>query len=180
MSSVTALPQRLKQGSPVVTAWRGIPEPAIAGILAREAYDDVTLDMQHGTYDVAAVVRAVPLIAAAGKPALARIPVGEFQSASKLLDAGASAIIAPMIDTAEDARRFTSFVKFPPAGARSWGPHGALALSGLAPADYLAQANSFSLAFAMIETRAALDAVHAILATPGLDGIFLGPSDLSV
>jgi 4-hydroxy-2-oxoheptanedioate aldolase len=148
--------------------------------LAREAFDGVTFDLQHGGHDVATAAQAIPLVAAAGKPALARIPVGEFQSASKLLDAGASAIIAPMIDTAEDARRFTSFVKFPPAGARSWGPHGALALSGLAPADYLAQANGFSLAFAMIETRAALDAVDAILATPGLDGIFLGPSDLSV
>src|SRR3954454_5048283 len=112
MSSVTALPQRLKQGSPVVTAWCGIPEPAIAGILAREAYDAVTLDMQHGTYDLAAVARAIPLIAAAGKPAMARIPVGEFQTASKLLDAGVSGIIAPMINTVEDARRFASFMKW--------------------------------------------------------------------
>src|SRR3954454_3131209 len=180
MSSVTALGERLKEKSPVITAWCGIPEPWIAALMAREAYDAVTCDMQHGTYDLAAVVRAIPLVAAAGKPALARIPVGEFQSASKLLDAGASAIIAPMIDTVEDARRLVSFVKFPPVGARSWGPHGALAFSGLAPADYLAQANGFSLAFAMIETRAALEAVDAILATPGLDGIFLGPSDLSV
>src|SRR3954468_12242891 len=180
MSSVTALPQRLKQGSPVVTAWCGIPEPAIAGILAREAYDAVTLDMQHGTYDLAAVARAIPLIAAAGKPAMARIPVGEFQTASKLLDAGASGIIAPMINTVEDARRFVSFMKFPPMGERSWGPLGSLMLTGLEPADYLKQANAFSLAFAMIETREALADIDAILAVPGLDAIFMGPSDLSI
>jgi 4-hydroxy-2-oxoheptanedioate aldolase len=180
MSSVTALPERLKQGSAVLTAWCGIAEPAIAGILARESYDAVTLDMQPGVYDLAAVVRAVPLIAAAGKPAMARIPVGEFQTASKLLDAGVSGIIAPMINTVEDARRFASFMKFPPMGERSWGPLGSLMLTGLQPADYLRQANAFSLAFAMIETREALADIDAILAVPGIDAIFMGPSDLSI
>ena len=141
MSSVTALGERLKEKSPVITAWCGIPEPWIAALMAREAYDAVTCDMQHGTYDLAAVVRAIPLIAAAGKPALARIPVGEFQTASKLLDAGASGIVAPMINTVEDARRFASFMKFPPVGERSWGPLVSMTLSGLQPTDYLGQAN---------------------------------------
>src|SRR5688572_3257594 len=95
-SSFTALGERLKSSSPVITAWCGIPEPWIAGLLAREAYDAVSLDMQHGSYEVANVIRAIPLILGAGKPAMARIPVGEFQTASKLLDAGASGIIAPM------------------------------------------------------------------------------------
>jgi 4-hydroxy-2-oxoheptanedioate aldolase len=180
MSSIIALPERLRQGSPVLTAWCGIPEPAIAGILAREAYDAVTLDMQHGLYDLAAVVRAIPLIAAAGKPAMARIPVGEFQTASKLLDAGASGIIAPMINSVADARRFASFMKLPPVGERSWGPLFSILLSGMQPADYLKQANDFSLAFAMIETREALAAIDDILAVPGVDAIFMGPSDLSI
>ena len=180
MSSVTALGERLKQKSPVITAWCGIPEPWIAALMAREAYDAVTCDMQHGTYDLAAVVRAIPLIAAAGKPALARIPVGEFQTASKLLDAGASGIVAPMINTVEDARRFVSFMKFPPVGERSWGPLVSMALSGLQPTDYLGQANGFSIALAMIETREALADIDAILAVPGLDAIFMGPSDMSI
>src|SRR5687768_5661337 len=122
MSSITALPERLKQGSPVLTAWCGIPEPLIASVLAREAYDAVTLDMQHGMYDLAAVVRPLPVRAGAGKPAMARIPVGEFQTASKVLDAGVSGIIAPMINSVADARRFVSFMKLPPLGERSWGP----------------------------------------------------------
>ena len=180
MSSIAALGQRLKEKAPVITAWCGIPEPWIAGVLAREAYDAVTLDMQHGSYDLAAVVRAIPLIAAAGKPAMARIPVGEFQTASKLLDAGASGIVAPMINTVEDARRFAAFMKFPPVGERSWGPLAAMTLSGLSPADYLGRANGFSIAFAMIETREALANIDDILAVPGLDGIFMGPSDLSI
>jgi 4-hydroxy-2-oxoheptanedioate aldolase len=177
---IASLAERLRAGAPLLSAWCGIAAPAVAGLLAREPFDAVTLDLQHGGYDAVAAAQAIPLIAAAQKPALARVPVGEFQTASKLLDAGASAIIAPMINTVEDAQRFVSFVKLPPVGARSWGPHGGLTLSGLTPSDYLAQANDFSLALAMIETREALDAIDAILATPGLDGIFLGPADLSV
>jgi len=180
MSSITALRERLGRGTPALTAWCGIPEPAIAGILAREAYDVVTLDMQHGLYDFDAVSRAIPLIVGVGKPAVARIPVGEFQTASKLLDAGASGIIAPMINSVEDARRFAGFTKFPPVGERSWGPAAALMLTGLEPAAYLKQANEALMTFAMIETREALAAIDDILAVPGIDAIFLGPSDLSI
>ena len=180
MSSVSALSDRLRSGSPVLSAWCGIPEPAVAGLLAREGFDAVTLDMQHGAVDLAAAIRALPLVAAAGKPALVRVPVGEFATASRILDAGAAAVIAPMINTVEDARRFASFMKYPPLGERSWGPHGALALAGLQPADYLAKANGLAVSLAMIETREALSLIDEILAVPGLDGIFLGPSDLSI
>ena len=180
-STVAALAARLGEGRPLVTGWLGIPEPAIAGLIAREpGFDAVTLDMQHGAYDFADVVRAIPLIAAAGKPAIARVPVGAFATASRLLDAGASAIIAPMVNSVADAETFASFVKFPPMGARSWGPTAALALTGLAPNDYLTGANATTLTFAMIETRAALAAIDDILAVAGIDAIFIGPSDLSI
>jgi 4-hydroxy-2-oxoheptanedioate aldolase len=180
MSTVSALAERLRADTPTLSAWCGIPEPAVAGILAREAFDAVALDMQHGAIDLAAALRTVPVIAGAGKPVIARIPVGDFASASKLLDGGASAVIAPMINTIEDARRFGAFTKFPPIGERSWGPHGALALTGLQPAEYFAQANGFTLAFAMVETREALAIVDEILDVPGIDGIFIGPADLSI
>ena len=180
MAAITALADRLRSGVPALAAWCGLPDPAIAGLLAREGFDAVVVDMQHGAIDFAAILRAIPLVAAAGKPAIARIPVGEFATASRLLDAGASAVIAPMINSVDSARRFGSFVKYPPLGQRSWGPHGAVTLSGLEPKDYFAQANGFTLAFAMIETREALAAVDAILAAPEIDGIFVGPSDLSI
>jgi 4-hydroxy-2-oxoheptanedioate aldolase len=180
MSTVAMLSDRLRTGSPMLSAWCGLPEPAVAGLLARESFDAVTLDMQHGSADLAAAVRALPLIAAAGKPGLVRIPVGDYATASRLLDAGASGVIAPMVNSVEDARRFAAFMKYPPLGERSWGPHGALTLSGLPPAEYFAQANGTSISFAMVETREALAIVDEILETPGVDGIFLGPSDLSI
>ena len=85
-----------------------------------------------------------------------------------------------MINTAAEAQAFVDHVKYPPIGARSWGPRRALPLSGLAAVDYLHEANQLSLAFVMIETLTALNNVDAILATPGVDGAFVGPMDLSV
>lgn len=179
--AVAALAARLREGRPLVSAWCGIPEPAVAGLLAAEpGFDAVTLDMQHGAYDVDSVVRAIPLVAARGKPTIARVPVGAVATVSRLFDAGASAVIAPMVNSAEDARRFAAFAKYPPLGERSWGPQPALSLSGLSADHYLKEANGLCLTFAMVETRAALDAVDAILAVDGIDGIFIGPSDLSI
>lgn len=180
MSSVAALAALFRRGEPAVTAWCGLPDPTVCGMLAREGFDAVTIDLQHGAIDFSAALRAIPLVAAAGKPAIVRIPVGEFATASRLLDGGASAVIAPMINTVADARRFASFVKFPPEGDRSWGPHAALTLTGLASRDYFRGANPFSLAIAMIETREALGIVDDILAVPTIDAIFVGPSDLSI
>ena len=171
-SSVERLIDDMKGGKPIFSAWCGLPEPSIAGYLARETgFGAVVLDGQHGAIDFLSATRAIALVAAAGKPCIPRIPVGEFATASRLLDAGASGIIAPMINTVEDARRFAAFVKFPPLGERSWGPHPAITLTGLSPADYFGKANAFVTSFAMIETREALDRI---------DAIFIGPSDLSI
>ena len=181
MSSVQQLASDLRAGKTIYTHWCGIPHPMIAGILAREpGFGSVVLDLQHNPMDFATALQAIPLVAAAGKPCVVRIPVGEFQTASRLLDAGASGIIAPMINSVADARRFVEFTKFPPLGGRSWGPVGAMTLTGLPAQDYFRTANDFCVTFAMIETREALDAVDDILAVDGIDGIFIGPADLSI
>jgi 4-hydroxy-2-oxoheptanedioate aldolase len=171
---------RLKSGPTAFVAFCGFPDATVPEIMAREGFDASLMDMQHGAFDYALSVQAIANVALAGKPSIVRIPVGDFAMASRLLDAGASAIMAPMINSVADARQFVSFCKFPPMGERSWGPHRALALSGLPMPDYLRTANSFSLTIAMIETRAALAALDDILAIEGLDGVFVGPSDLSI
>ena len=85
-----------------------------------------------------------------------------------------------MINSGDDARRLVEFVKYPPLGQRSWGPRTALPLSGLDSTAYLTSANAMTQAIAMIETRAALEALDDILAVEGVDGVFVGPSDLSI
>lgn len=179
-STLSSLADRLAAGDSLVSAWCGLPEPSIAGLLAQEGFDAVTLDMQHGPISLGEVIRAIPLVNAAGKPALARIPVGEFQNVSRLFDAGASGVIAPMINTIADARAFADSAKYPPVGERSWGSYGGLGASGLDANGYLAEANRFSLSFAMIETREAMAILDDILALPGIDAVFVGPSDLSI
>ncbi len=179
-SVVGMLAARLAGNGEALCAWVGMNEPAVAEQLAREAFDAVTLDMQHGAVDFAGAMRSILSVALAGKPTIVRVPVGEFALASRLLDAGASGILAPMINSGEDARRFVEFVKFPPLGQRSWGPRAALALSGLDAPAYLKAANAMTQAIAMIETRAALDALDEILGVAGVDGVFVGPSDLSI
>jgi len=177
---IGVLSQRINAGECVFTAWIGINDPAIPEQLAREGYDAVMLDMQHGAIDLAGAMRGVGAAALAGKPAIVRIPVGDFATASRVIDAGAAAVIAPMINSGADAKRFVDFMKYPPVGQRSWGPRAALAMSGLVGPAYLHSANAITLAIAMIETREALDALDNILATPGIDGVFVGPSDLSI
>ena len=114
MASLVKLQDRLRAGSPALAAWCGLPDPSVSAALAREAFDAVVLDMQHSAIDFGVVARAIPLIAAAGKPALVRVPVGDFATAARLLDAGASGVIAPMVNTVADARSFASFMKYRP------------------------------------------------------------------
>ena len=177
---VAKLAEALARPGPVLSAWVGINEAAVAEALAREGFDSVLLDMQHGAYDFVGAARAILSVALTGKPSLVRIPVGDFASASRVLDAGAAGILAPMINSREDAEQLVAFTKFPPLGERSWGPRAALPLSGLEPPAYLAGANGMVRTIAMIETGAALEALDDILGVEGIDGVFVGPSDLSI
>lgn len=175
------LARRLRAGETVYTGWCGLPYPIVTELIAREGFVAVTLDGQHGMWDVASSVTAIAAIRQAGAAPIVRVPVGDFGYVSRALDFGAEGIVAPMINTAADARAFAAAAKFPPIGERSWGPHRATTLGGVADQmDYLTGANDAIVTLAMIETRTALDNLDAIVNTPGIDGLFLGPSDLSI
>lgn len=177
---IAALADALRTRTPTFAAWVSSPDPIVAETLVREGFDAAILDMQHGGFDFGSAAAAIGTCALAGRPAIVRVPVGDFPTASRLLDAGAAAIIAPMIGSAEEARRLVAFTKFPPLGERSWGPGRATILGDASGADYLRGANGLHLTIAMIETVAGLAAADAILAVPGIDGVFVGPSDLSI
>jgi 4-hydroxy-2-oxoheptanedioate aldolase len=162
------------------TAWSSLPEPMTIEVLAATAFDSVTLDMQHGAHSEDSVMRCLPPVIARGKAAIVRIPVGRFDAASRALDFGADAVIAPMINSAADAREFAGFMKYPPVGDRSWGPTIALGRRGVTGPSVLAEDNRCTMSLAMIETRQAYDALDEIIAVDGIDGIFVGPSDLSL
>ena len=175
-----SLARRLRAGETVYSAWCGMASPLAAEAIAREGFGAVTLDMQHGLWDTAALVAGIGALHHAGAAPLVRVPLNDFSIVSRALDFGAEAIIAPMINDASDARAFVSAAKFPPLGERSWGPQRAMALQGQTVATgYLRAANDGTLTLAMIETPAALNDVNDIAATDGIDALFVGPYDLS-
>lgn len=176
-----SLAARMGAGEAVFTAWSNLPELLTVEALCQTAFDAVTLDMQHGGHSDDSVLRCLLPIAAAGKPGLVRIPVGRFDMASRALDFGAEAVIAPMINSAADAAAFAASMKFPPLGERSWGPNFSAARARQADMQaILAGDNARTMAFAMIETRRAYEALDEILAVEGIDGVFVGPSDFSI
>jgi len=171
----------LCSGETVVSAWVTLPDALVAELVARSAFGAVTLDIQHGLHDARSVMRSIGGVALAGKPSLVRLAVDDFAMASRCLDFGADGVIAPMINSVADARRLVAATKYPPLGERSWGPVRAVPLSGVTDSTtYLTEANRSTLAIAMIETRTAFEALDDILAVDGIDGVFVGPSDLSV
>ena len=175
-----ALARRLRAGETVYGAWCMIGSPVVAETIAREGFAAVVLDAQHGLWDVSSLVAGAGAVNHAGAAPMVRVPLNDFALVSRALDFGAEAIIAPMINDADDAGRLAAVAKYPPVGERSWGPIRAMPLQGYsAPVDYLREANSGTLAFAMIETAAALANVEAIAATPGIDALFVGPYDLA-
>jgi len=178
--SAFALARRLRAGETAYGAWCMIGSPVVAETIAREGFAAVVLDAQHGLWDVSSLVAGAGAVNHAGAAPMVRVPLNDFAMVSRALDFGAEAIIAPMINDADDAGRLAAAAKYPPVGERSWGPIRAMPLQGYsAPVDYLREANSGTLAFAMIETAAALANVEAIAATPGIDALFVGPYDLA-
>jgi 4-hydroxy-2-oxoheptanedioate aldolase len=176
-----SLARRLAAGETVYTGWCPLPEPIVAETLAREGFVAVTIDQQHGLWDTAETRIGIAAIRQGGAAALVRIPLGAFDVASRVLDFGAEGIIAPMINTVDDAKAFVRAAKYPPLGERSWGPTRAMTLAGLSDMKtYLRDANDNVVTLAMIETKTALANAEAIAATPGIDVLFVGPSDLSI
>ena len=174
------LARALRAGETVFSGWCMLPSPIIAETIAREGFSAIVIDGQHGLWDTAGIVTAIGDVHHAGASPILRIPLNDFGLVSRALDFGAEAIIAPMINSAADAKAFASVAKFPPLGERSWGPARAMTLQGkTSSVDYLREANEGTLTIAMIETRAALANLDAIAATPGIDALFIGPYDLS-
>ena len=175
------LARALRAGETVFSGWCSLPYPIVAEIIGREGFAAVTLEAQHGLWDINALLTGVAAVRQGGAAPVVRVPVADFALVSRALDFGAEGIIAPMINTAADARAFAAAAKYPPIGERSWGPHRVTSLAGLTDQSvYLREANDNVITLAMIETRTALGNLEAIVDTPGIDGLFLGPSDLSI
>jgi 4-hydroxy-2-oxoheptanedioate aldolase len=165
------------EGRPTINGWCSIGNPFTAEIMAAQGFDSITIDMQHGALDYGHLLPMFQAMRASGATLMARVPWLEPGIIMKALDAGAYGIICPMVNTADEAARLVSYLRYPPLGNRSFGPTRAAFAAG---ANYASEANDNILAFAMIETAEGMVNLDAIAATPGLDGLYVGPADLSL
>ncbi|MDB5415911.1 MAG: garL [Rubritepida sp.] len=166
-----------KSGKAVVNGWLAIPNGFSAEMYSQCGWDSVTVDMQHGVQDYLSCVSCFQGIQLSGVTPMVRVPWNEPGIIGKVLDAGAYGVICPMVNTVEEARALVQYSKYPPKGTRSNGPirAGAYGSSG----TYQKTANDEILVIPMIETKQAIENIEAILDVPGIDGIYVGPSDLS-
>lgn len=170
------LKQLWAEGKPTINGWLSVGNPFTAEIMAAQGYDSIGIDLQHGAIDYQAALGMLQAMRASAVTPLVRVPWLEPGIIMKALDAGAYGIICPMINTAEQAAEFVSYLRYPPLGNRSFGPTRANFSAGT---NYAAEANGEILAFAMVETSEAVENLDAIAGTPGLDGIYVGPADLT-
>jgi 4-hydroxy-2-oxoheptanedioate aldolase len=174
-------PNRLRQlwadDKPAVNGWLAIPNGFSAEVMAHAGWDSLTIDLQHGVIDYAALVPMLQAISTTATVPIVRVPWLEPGILMKSLDAGAYGVICPMVNTRDDAARLVACTRYAPQGTRSFGPVRATLYGG---PDYAEHANRTVVVFAMIETAQALDNLDAILSVEGLDAIYVGPSDLSL
>ncbi|MFT5740781.1 MAG: 4-hydroxy-2-oxoheptanedioate aldolase [Planctomycetota bacterium] len=170
----------LNSGKPAVSAWCGITDTHYIEAVSGFDFDAAVLDMQHGFWDETTVQSGITTLITHGKAPLVRIPLERWDIAARVLDFGALAVIAPMINCAADARQLVAATRFVPVGARSFGPRHAAGLYGVDTNEYLTEFDQHSYAMAMIETREAYDNLDDIIGVDGIDAVLIGPSDLSI
>jgi 4-hydroxy-2-oxoheptanedioate aldolase len=166
-----------KSGGAVVNGWLAIPSAFSAETMAHQGWDSLTIDLQHGVVDYQMAINMLAAISTTNTVPVVRVPWLEPGILMKVLDAGAYAVICPMVNNREDAEKLVAATHYPPRGTRSFGPIRALLYGG---ADYPKHANDTVIAFAMIETKQALDNLEDIVSVEGLDAVYIGPSDLSL
>ena len=171
------LKELFKVGKPIINSWLAIPSSFSAEVMANQGWDSLTIDMQHGLIDYPNAVSMLQAISTTETTPMARVNWNEPGQIMKILDAGCYGIICPMVSNRKEAEKFIQACQYPPKGYRSFGPIRASIYGG---SDYAKHADEEILKLAMIETKEALEKLDEILDTPNLDGIYVGPADLSL
>lgn len=165
-----------RAGRATANAWLGLGDGMSAEVVARRGYDSVTFDLQHGAASLADLPRLLQSVSGTQAAPFVRVPSNDQAQIMRALDLGAAGVVVPMVETAEEAADAVAAALYPPAGRRSYGPLRASLVHG---SDQHTRANDEVATFAMVETALGLEHLDAIAKTPGLTGLYVGPSDLS-
>jgi 4-hydroxy-2-oxoheptanedioate aldolase len=174
--TIPSLKDRWGSG-PVLGAWMFLREPMTAEAAARAGYDYVVVDMQHGIASESEMLAMIQATEAAGAIPVVRVAHNDPTSIGRALDAGALAVIVPMVNDPESAAAAVAACRYAPEGSRSYGPVAAISRYS---DDYARVANRTVACIIMIETKEAVERIDSILAVPGIDGVYVGPVDLSL
>ena len=182
----------LRAGQPQIGLWLGLADPYCAEILAGVGYDWLLIDGEHAPNDLRSTLAQLQAIASAHTALppgqapshpVVRVPLGTGEAGTALikqcLDLGAQTLLVPMVDTPEQALQVVRAAKYPPEGVRGMGSALARASRWQGYPQYVHEANAQVCVLLQAETTLAMQHLDAIAATPGVDGVFIGPADLS-
>lgn len=169
---------RLREPDPLLGVFSILPAPDVPRALALGGFDVVVVDLEHGPFGIEAVPAMVLAAKSGGAYAVVRVRTGSPSRIGAALDAGADGVLVPQVQSATAAAEAVAAARFSPDGSRGANPFVAAA-GYLASPDWYAEANASVAVMTMVEGRGGLDALDSIIATPGLDCVFVGPFDLS-
>ncbi|KPA22948.1 4-hydroxy-2-oxovalerate aldolase [Shimia sp. SK013] len=169
----------LSQGHLQLGCWLGLADPYIAEISAGAGFDWLLIDGEHAPNDLRSITAQLQVIAGRDAHAVVRPPIGEAWVIKQLLDAGAQSLLIPMVESGAQAQDLVDAVTYPPHGIRGVGSALARASDFSAIGDYLTTARQEICLLAQVENQKSINALDDILAVDGLDGVFIGPSDLA-
>jgi len=169
----------LKDGKVTAGAWLQLTSPMSAEIMARAGFDWLIIDMEHAPGDYLNLASQIQAMGATDCVPLVRAPWNDPVAIKRILDAGAMGVLVPYVNSAAEAEDAVAACKYPPEGIRGVAGSPRAAYFGQNSMDYLKYANDEMLIIVAVETGEAVANIDGILATDGLDGIFIGPMDLA-
>lgn len=176
---MTSLSERPERPRPRVAIWLSEPSTAAVEMGRLAGYDTVVLDIEHGLFDLRALDSIIPFIRAKGMQVIAKVLGPERGPIQQALDFGSDAVAVPHITSAAHAAEICGFAKFPPLGDRSFAGGRTSDYRGFSD-DWVTAQDQNTKCYAMIEDASAFETAKQILDLPVVDGIFVGPSDLSL
>src|ERR1700721_1031779 len=166
-------------GRAQIGLWLGLANPVCAEICAGAGFDWLMIDAEHAPNDIRSILAQLQPIAAYPVHPVVRPVAGDVQLIKRLLDLGVQTLLIPMVETAEQARHLGAAIGYPPVGIRGGGPTLARAAQWNRIPNYLQEANDQMCLLVQVETALGLKNLDAIAAVEGVDGVFIGPADLS-
>lgn len=169
----------ITSGRTVIGCWLSLGDPLATEIAGTAGFDWLLIDGEHTPYDITKMRLQLMALESSDSHAAVRVPVGETWIIKQVLDAGAQTVLVPMVETAEQARQLVNDVRYPPTGGRGVGYSGARCSRFGAITDYGPTADVQICLLIQVENRAGIANLDDILAVDGIDGVFIGPADLS-